>query len=268
MYSRTNASSRPTVDTKYPRAQKLCPTGIGDFNRYEYAMDRPTIWWDAYGLDPGDSSPGDSGGGSGGSGSGSSGTGGSGGSTPPSPTPCTKCGPDITNALRVLETDLTKFVDDDLDWLSRFFVCQLSTSSSWDIYELHNHLVKNPNCPINCDHSVEMFGVCVDDGDANYFMWGVMARLCGYYSEDSEEAVYFYKANLPVEGYGVNAYLAAIWAERSGYSSGKAVGSPNKKCPTGCGPWNGRFTWNWGNQGTSAYLTQQGYYASKPRPLP
>src|SRR5664280_386726 len=26
MYSRTNASSRPTVDTKYPRAQKLCPT--------------------------------------------------------------------------------------------------------------------------------------------------------------------------------------------------------------------------------------------------
>src|SRR5664279_81585 len=26
MYSRTNASSHPTVDTKYPRAQKLCPT--------------------------------------------------------------------------------------------------------------------------------------------------------------------------------------------------------------------------------------------------
>ncbi len=221
-------------------------SGIADFNRYEYVMGRPTILWDAYGLDPGDSSPGDSSGGSSGSGSGGSGTGGS--HTPKTP-PCTKCGPDITNALRALETELTNFVDNDIDWLARFFLCSMPAASQWDVDELHNHQVKNPNCPVNCDNSVEMFGICVDDGDANYFMWGVMARLCGHTHGD-EGLVNFYKANIPVEGYGVNAYLAATWAERSGYSSGKAAGTPNSKCPTGCGPWTGTFHWQWGSEGT------------------
>src|SRR5439155_20098893 len=38
MYSRITASSRPTVDTKYPRAQKCCPTKLRFTFMYVRAM--------------------------------------------------------------------------------------------------------------------------------------------------------------------------------------------------------------------------------------
>src|SRR5712664_1284224 len=40
MYSRITASSRPTVETKYPLAQKCCPTKLRFFSVYTGQMDR------------------------------------------------------------------------------------------------------------------------------------------------------------------------------------------------------------------------------------
>ena len=37
MYSRMVASSRPTVDTQYPRAQKFCPTKFRFLSPYTRA---------------------------------------------------------------------------------------------------------------------------------------------------------------------------------------------------------------------------------------
>ena len=55
MYSRITVSSRPTVDTKYPRAQKLCPTKLRLRSPYTRAkwialfpLMYPTTFYTAY----------------------------------------------------------------------------------------------------------------------------------------------------------------------------------------------------------------------------
>ena len=247
----------PGYKTRFSSKREITnlASGIGRLNLYEYAAGRPTLWSDAYGLYDGDSSPSDSGPTSGGSseggtsgggssgGSGGSGGGGGGSSGSKKP-PCNKCGPDITAALQKISLNMGRAYNQK-DWLQKYLLCGGAGLKSWDIKELHNcEGLGVPGCPSGapCSCTYEMFGTCVKGDEANYYLWGVITRLCGFDQADADAFVDQYKQTL----FGHPPSLATFYAVRTARGNAGSYPTPPAICPIGCGTYKGGLSSSWG----------------------
>ncbi|NRF68875.1 RHS repeat protein [Aquincola sp. S2] len=163
--------------------------------------------------------------------------------------PC-KCGPDISDALVDLAQDVEQAFD-TMGWFSKMMYCSDFKLNRWDIKELHNCIgLGVAGCPSGaaCSCTVELFGVCLKGHEANYYLWGVIGRLCGMSQWKTVDIVTSWKMlfhqSLPSRGTG--------WATERGYLQNNKAGprdwqTPANACPTGCGKFKGKLHWKWGD---------------------
>jgi RHS repeat-associated protein len=203
-------------------------------NLFEYVRSMPTRLTDPSGMGDGDPSSGSSGS-SGGSGSGTGSGGSSGSST------CSLCGPDITLALQNLESQLQSAFK---RWSpsSRRLACGGKGSFDWDVDQLHTATanVKGSGCPTpDCAHTVEMYGTCVMDDDANFYMYGIMSALCYKDELDGNSWVEPLEPDVSVDIYLWKAFGASANGLFNTFS--RSGLPPRKFFPTDQTLWAGRL---------------------------
>ena len=150
---------------------------------------------------------------------------------------------------------------DSHGWGTRRWLCSsIGGFNSWDVNGLHSDPPYCPNpwdvpgCPSpGCECTVEMFGACVKSYEANYFLWGVMNRLCGRTIEDATGDTYTWKTwwygNAPSPGTTWATYRGfkhTQGREREYTNHRQEVAPGHNPCETGCGKYKGYLTWNWG----------------------
>jgi RHS repeat-associated protein len=223
------------------------PIGVmADLDLYEYAFDRPTAFADSLGL--GHSSR----------------------KLPPAPNAgpwgkpadwCSgSCGPDITYQLLAVRaqviSEFSTWTWDEMLWgcsLGQFVfeIEELSPSSKG---------VRQGSCPAKtCANSVWMFGSCVYYHEANYYLYGVIKRLCqgveqGFPAKSATFAWKLFWGMLnknypsPRSRFFGESLGRAYWAIDLGMSGATKASAPPKplKC-TYCEQYAGSLTWYWGN---------------------
>jgi RHS repeat-associated protein len=158
------------------------------------------------------------------------------------------CGPDITEALKRLATDVTNEFNSHWRISQSWGLCTAFGMNSWDIYTLvwHNAVLP-PQCPSghpNCENTVEMFGACIKNDEANYFLWGLMNRLCNYTKVSTLGNIWLWKSL----AYGHGGTPGTYFAAAVGYNFGNKAGMvppQTPPCCLGCGRFKGRLTWHW-----------------------
>jgi hypothetical protein len=90
-----------------------------------------------------------------------------------------------------------------------------------------------------------MFGRCIKDDEANYYLWGLMNRLCG----KLKQTAYGNAMTWKLVAHQHTAQVGVIWAIQLGYAKGDDAGiSPIKgvsNCPIGCGEYIGNLSYEW-----------------------
>jgi RHS repeat-associated protein len=173
------------------------------------------------------------------------------------PKPICWCGPDITAELKNLGTRVeavysrwTAKQQSDACYTIRSLNPE-TLSKSWDIYPLRYSGVVSGSCPTlpTCKNTVEVFGVCMLHHEANYYLWGVIAKLCqgsklwqgGNVGRASMWVWKFF-------GYGQTPSANTQWAFELGYGNrGRPtdVDDVNGCQVGGCGAYSQPFDWVW-----------------------
>jgi len=142
---------------------------------------------------------------------------------PAPPRRCGNCGPDITSKIDALNKELSSWFNDDLSPSERDDYCYGRVSlGGWEIVELKtiSDLVKRDSsykeCATgDCKDTVQVHGRCQSPHEVNYYLYGVMTRLCAdHFSDEIASAtgnnIYQPEVNLHPQDPLVQFILAGI----------------------------------------------------------
>jgi RHS repeat-associated protein len=224
---------------------------ISGLNLYRYAWDRPTAFRD------------------------------------PTGTTCTDslCGPDITSHLSNLKAAVWGRFKLAPWWLKLSACVWDVLAEVQELYSLGSIRGRQGACPTHdCFGTVWMFGSCVMGYEANYFIFGVIARLCEVTNLDFENpgpyiSILLYKAlrgtfekdyAAPWTAEMWRVYRNSMWALSAGYqkafpSANITAPYPQAKCRY-CEKYKGTLHWYWmGIQSQDQmYLPYRGVSATSP----
>jgi len=119
---------------------------------------------------------------------------------------CGVCGPDVTSHLALLAKKVKDFYDDIPDPAMQMAFCNSNFhEQGWDIHQFKPSLydeewAKDLGIPIfptkawscqtgDCKETVRVAGRCQSQHEVNYFLWGVMERLCKEHRTDEQRDV-------------------------------------------------------------------------------
>jgi RHS repeat-associated protein len=167
------------------------------------------------------------------------------------------CGPDITAELKKVrarvEAEFLRWTTGQkwkacantfniLDWETGAF-------TAWDIYPLRNTGVTAGKCPTKpkCEKTVELAGTCMWHYEANYYLFGVITRLC----ENQSGMIYLNSAMGRSMVYLRKAWLMELPTKNTtkafelGYGWGGGKGEDVNGCQVNCGAYSTPFDWTW-----------------------
>jgi hypothetical protein len=142
-----------------------------------------------------------------------------------------KCGPDVTRSFYQMVTDVKRKLHDEFQQYpsSKDRVCGpdgIMSSTGWDIVEAWSPPYAPGPYPSGkyCDNMVTLNNKCVNIWELNYYLWGLLNRICGHKKEDTLLLAWSWSVSRPDDPVCKYKFASA------GYDGGGAIAGPLSDC--------------------------------------